>query len=619
MSFTRFFSKRNTTEGFDLEEAMLDQSGNTFEVLELPLSPRIFQIFFIAVLCVGCIIAGRIAYLGVLQGNSYRVRALANMNREAVIPAPRGIIFDRFGTPLVENHSTFDVYVRVSDFFSHREEIESELKEVLNLSEEDIAGLIHEADLEKSDLVRVAHDVESAQVIALKNRGTEGVSAQNAYRRSYPFGPYFSHVVGYVDADRNTKTGLEGFYDDTLKGEDGVLLKRRNAQGEIVDSFVAKAAENGKAITIAIDSGLQTYLTDRLHAGLVAIGRTAGVGIALNPKNGEVLAMVSLPNFNSNFFASNGHNEEKRRLLTSGTQPLFDRAISGLYSPGSTIKPLVAVAALKEGVVDTQKSILSIGYIEIPNPYHPESPSRFLDWKPQGWVNLYSALARSSDVYFYEVGGGFEGMRGLGIDSLRAWWHTFLLDAKSGIDLPGERYGFLPNTEEKQKRTGQPWRIGDTYNVSIGQGDLLVTPIELINYIAAIANQGVIFKPHLNKDETPEILSDLTSLSSEIKEVQQGMRDAVSKPYGTAHMLADLRFASAGKTGSAQIQNNTKTNAFFVGYMPADNPELALLILVEDAKEGSLNAVPVAHDVFSWYYEHRISAAGASPLEATPQ
>lgn len=606
MRFSFFLSRRNT-EGFDLEEAMMDQGGNTFEVLEFPLSPRIFQAFFAAVLLVGSVILGRVVYLGVVQGNFYRVRALANVNREAILPAPRGIIFDRFGKPLVENHSTFDVYVRVSDFLQHRKAIESELKDVLNLSEEDIATLIHKADLEKSDLVLVAHDIESAQVIALKNRGTEGISAQNSYRRSYLFGPYFSHIVGYVDADRSTKTGFESFYDETLKGEDGVLLKRRNAQGEVVDSFVAKAAENGKALTIAIDSGLQTYLTDRLHAMLAAIDRSAGVGIALDPKNGEVLAMVSLPNFDNNFFASKGYNEEKRRILTSGSQPLFNRAISGLYSPGSTIKPLVAVAALKERVVDTQKSILSIGYIEIPNPYHPESPSRFLDWKPHGWVNLYSALARSSDVYFYEIGGGFEEVRGLGIQKLKEWWKKFLLGEKTGIDLPNERTAFLPDPEEKQRRTGQPWRIGDTYNVSIGQGDLLVTPIGLINYIAAIANQGIFFKPHFNKDEKPEILSDLTSLSPEIKEVQQGMRDAVSKPYGTAHMLADLPFASAGKTGSAQIQNNTKTNAFFVGYMPADNPELALLILVEDAKEGSLNAVPVAHDVFSWYYEHRIA------------
>lgn len=603
-----FFARVHKSEGFDLEEAMMDQSGKNFEVLELPLSPWIFQVLRASALLLGLVIIGRVLYLGALRGGFYRFRALTNVNKETVIPAPRGIISDRFGKPLVENYSTLDVYVRVSDFLTHREAIKNELKEVLGLSQEEIEALVHKADLEKSDLVLVARDVESTQVIALKDRGTEGVSVQNAYRRVYPSGSYFAHVVGYIDAERDKKTGLESYYDDMLKGEDGVLLNRRNAQGELIDSFVVKAAQNGSALATTLDSDLQKYLTDRLRAMLAAIGRPAGVGIALNPRNGEVLALVSLPTFDSNYFTAKGHNEEKKRILTSGAQPLFNRAVSGLYSPGSTIKPLHAVAALHEGIIDTEKSILSIGYIEIPNPYHPDRPSRFLDWKPHGWVNLYSALARSSDVYFYEIGGGFEDMRGLGILKLHEWWKKFLLGEKTGIDLPSERAGFLPDPDEKQKRTGQPWRIGDTYNVSIGQGDLLVTPIELINFIAAIANGGVLFEPHLNKEKPPSILSDLSSLAPEIKEVQQGMRDGVLKPYGTSHLLADLPFSSAGKTGSAQIQNNTKTNAFFTGYMPADDPELALLILVEDAKEGSLNAVPVARDVFSWYYEHRIAS-----------
>jgi penicillin-binding protein 2 len=313
---------------------------------------------------------------------------------------------------------------------------------------------------------------------------------------------------------------------------------------------------------------------------------------------------------------------------------LFNRAISGAYTPGSAIKPMVALAALKENIIDPKKQILSTGYIEIPNPYDPEKPSRFLDWKAHGWVDLRSALARSSNVYFYEIGGGFEGLKGLGVNKLKEYWQRFLLGAKTGIDLPSESSGFLPDPEEKEERTGQIWRIGDTYNVSIGQGDLLLTPIQLINFIASIANGGKIYRPRLvscathdnsnnpnlhpndsNRSDNSDtglyhsdcgLLMDYSEWQKEIKEVQKGMEDAVEKYYGTANLLSFLPMSAAGKTGSAQVANNTRTNAFFVGYAPAENPEIAILVLMENAREGSLNAVPIAKDVLEWYYYNRI-------------
>ncbi len=296
---------------------------------------------------------------------------------------------------------------------------------------------------------------------------------------------------------------------------------------------------------------------------------------------------------------------------------MFDRAVSGLYSPGSTIKPLVAVGALTEGTLDPLHQIYSPGYLDVPNPYDPAHPSRFLDWQPQGWVDLFSALARSSDVYFYQVGGGFGDQQGLGITRLKQWWEKFGLNIKTGIDLPNENSGFLPDPQWKEKVKGQPWRLGDTFNVSIGQGDLTITPIELLNYVSAIANGGKLYVPRIMKDiKDPQgnVVLESTStvtrdLSSEIGKalplVQQGMRDAVTKPYGTAYMLHDLPIEVAAKTGSAQVENNAKTNALFVGYAPYNDPQVAIVILVEDAKEGSLNVVPVARDFFLWYYQNR--------------
>ena len=242
---------------------------------------------------------------------------------------------------------------------------------------------------------------------------------------------------------------------------------------------------------------------------------------------------------------------------------------------------------------------------------------------------MYSALARSSNVYFYALGGGFPDselslidgsikIKGLGIARLKEYWQKFGLGKETGIDLPFENEGFLPDAQTKEKNTDQPWRIGDTYNATIGQGDLIITPIQLVSYISAIANGGKIYQPMVMekivsenggvvKENQPKVSYDYSSDIDIIKEIQKGMRDAVQKSYGTAYMLNDLPMAVSAKTGSAQIENNKKINAFFVGYAPSDNPQIAILVLVEDASEGSLNTVPVAKNIMNWYYNNRIS------------
>ena len=220
---------------------------------------------------------------------------------------------------------------------------------------------------------------------------------------------------------------------------------------------------------------------------------------------------------------------------------------------------------------------------------------------------MYSAIARSSNVYFYTIGGGFGDIAGLGIEKMKKYWEMFGYGRKTGIDLPYEAEGFLPFPEEKEKRTGQMWRIGDTYNISIGQGDFLTTPIQLLAQISALANGGMLYEPYVVKrNDHPLAVRDFSLWKNDIEEVRKGMRETVEKPYGTAFLLSSLPFDISGKTGSSQIANNTKTNAFFVGYAPSDNPVLAILILVEDAREGSLNTIPIARDVFEWYYYKRM-------------
>jgi len=516
------------------------------------------------------------------------------------------------------------------------ENVLASLSKALLSDKEQLREILLNSDIEKNNIITIARGVPTDAIIELRAQELDGVFISDDFVREYVNGPVFAHVVGY---DGTVRTGLEYFYNDFLEGEYGSFAVFYDARGNQIDSQYIRSPKSGYQLTTTIDADLQEYFYYRLLSGLKALGRTKGVGIAMNPQTGEILSLISLPSFDNTIFASSGFNEEKARLLNSPSQPLFNRAISGLYNPGSTIKPLVAFSALQEEVVMPDTEIFSRGYIEIPNPYYPDEPSRFVDWKPHGWVDVRSALARSSNIYFYAAGGGLPGnelallrgqddVKGLGINVLNNYWRKFLLDRESGVDLPGEKAGFLPNPEEKEIRTGSIWRVGDTYNVSIGQGDLLVTPLQLLTAINALANGGMLRTPFLAKHITnengkaikrfvPTIRADFSQRKKEIEEVQKGMEDAVQKWYGTAYMLSGLPYPAAGKTGSAQTDNNTKTNAFFVGYAPDDDPAISVLVLVEDAKEGSLNAVPVAYDVLEWYYWNRIADVDAAEEENT--
>lgn len=601
-------------EDFFIEESIDTLSRGDLDALELPLSRRTFLLIILAAVILGGIVFGRTWFLNRTRGNFYVVRAEANVGKEILSPSARGIVYDRFGEPLVENIPTFSVSVKLNDVWK--------VAEALNISESDLQSQLKDFNLENNSALLIARDISPEKVVLLKSLNLEGVEFINDYKRNYFDGPAFAHVIGYTGPGKANeiigKTGLEAAYDAELRGIDGKSIAYRNAVGEKIDTKLVTHAENGNDLHTTIDAALQKYVYRRLVEQLAMLGRKAGVGIALDPRNGEVLALVSLPSFDNNAFNDSAKNEERVQLLRSASQPLFNRAISGAYSPGSVIKPVVAVAGLAEGVVTPQSKVFSKGYIEIPNPYNPENPSRFLDWKAHGWVDVYSALARSSNIYFYAVGGGFENIQGLGIQRLKEYWQKFGLGQKTGIDLESENEGSLPDPEQKEKKKNDIWRIGDTYNVTIGQGDLLVTPIQMLSQVASIANGGYFYRPFIVQKVTnmaeaeqarnqPEVLLDNSSLEPYLKEARQGMIDAVEKSYGTAYMLNSLPIRAAGKTGSAQISNNTKTNAFFIGYEPAEKPEIAILILIEDAKEGSLNAVPVGKDILEWYYYNRLA------------
>lgn len=618
--------RKNSELEFDDFAPDLFSSGD-LDYIEVPVSRRAFWLVIVVSIIFGAIIVGRFLFLSGMKGNIYFGRAIANVNRETIIPAQRGVITDRYGKVLAQNADTFSVFIGAADLLKDRAQLTTtvrELSDVLSVSVDELWEVLENSDFEKSSEVALVRNITPEQAIGVRGLALPFVYVEQDIRREYPSGPAFSSVIGYTGFAQTGnaivgKAGLESFYDEQIRGRDGLYVYYRDVFGDVFDEQAVLDPVAGSKIVTTIDADFQQYFYDRLRSGMRSLGVRSGVGVAIDPRNGEVLAMISLPGFDNNIFTTPERNSELTAIFADSGQPLFNRAVAGAYSPGSTIKPLVALGALHEGVVTPEKSILSVGYIEIPNPFFPDKPSRFVDWKAHGWVDAWKALAVSSNVYFYEIGGGFEELRGLGIDRLNKYWDFFGFGKLTGVDLPGERIGFLPNPEEKEERTGTPWRIGDTYNVSIGQGDFLVTPVQLINQIASIAADGKMYKPSLVKQiipfgaETPieptaqpTPVLDYSNWTKELEDVQLGMRHAVSKDYGTARLLNDLPLPSAGKTGSAQTNNNQKTNAFYVGYGPYEEPQVAILVLIENAKEGSLNAVPIARDVMNWFYNNRV-------------
>lgn len=609
-------------------EEILSDKGVEESVREVPLRERTFFFFIIIAAFVVGIAVGDLFWLNVGKHTLYTERALDNVSDTKVKHSPRGIVYDRFHDPITENAPAFNVYLipkKLPQDKNERAEAILRIAKILNMSEWELLQKIETRDWTLSGKMLLSDDITQDQLVALSSSEYLGISVEESFRRGHTVPFAFSELVGYTglvnedDINKNKdltiddqigRSGLEMYYDQFLRGINGKDVTYKKANGEIQNERTEREPKPGKDIETYIDADFQAFFYKTLKAQLDRLGRDVGIGIAINPQNGEVLALTSVPGFDPNKIGS---------ALIDSRRPLFSRVVSGVYNPGSTIKPLVGTAALTEGIVTPTTSFYSSGMLEIPNPYNPSMPSKFPDNKAHGWVNVRSAIARSSNIYFYIVGGGYQNQKGLGIYELKKWWELFGLSEKTNIDLPNEKVGFLPDPEWKEKTTGIPWRVGDTYHVSIGQGDFSITPIELLNYICSIANGGTLYKPRIvdrivdaSGNEylktQPSVLRDITTVASKdaIKEIQTAMRDGVDKPYGSSYTLHDLPIQVSAKTGSAQVENNSKTNAFFVGFAPSDNPKIAILILIENSREGSLNAVPVAKDLFLWYYNNRL-------------
>lgn len=443
--------------------------------------------------------------------------------------------------------------------------------------------------------------------------------------RIYEQFPGLSHVLGYTglpskkDFQENDeifttesaigKSGIEKEYEGFLKGEAGIRLVEVSSQNDIVSESVQKPPKNGKDLYLTIDSRIQSQFFKLMDSFVRERGFKGGAGIIMDVKDGAVLSMISWPEYDSQILSAGGPAEKIERFMKNEDKPFVNRAVAGLYAPGSAIKPLIALAALNDGIISPQKQIFSAGSISIPNPFFENKKSVFKDWKAHGWVDMRRALAVSSDVYFYEVGGGFEDVKGLGISKIKEYAEVFGFDKETGVDMAGELRGVIPSPELKSKNNPDDptWRIGDTYNTSIGQGYFLVTPIQMAVYASTVANNGQIIKPYVNDKKTNNE-QNIQNQKIQIPEnyfkiVKEGMRMAVTEGTAQGLNMPDV-VKIAAKTGTAEVGNNY-THSWVIGFFPYEDPKYVFTVVLEKGPAGNLVGAPaLMRQLLDWMTIH---------------
>lgn len=553
--FKKTLKQKNWGREIDPDEIFIDATNlpqfdqSQFEGrLEKPISKRtvitcgaLFALIFV-------IFFGKISMLQVVQGKDYSQRSDQNSLRQTIIFPERGIIYDRNRVLLVSN-----VY---------------------------------------SD--------KNLQFPSRKYAAIDGMAHVLGYIR-YPAkdssGNYYRDYYEGMD-------GVEKIYDAELSGKNGLKIVSTDALNKIDSESVIEPPQNGVILSLSVDSRLQGKLYQLMKSTATSIGFGGGAGVIMDVKTGEIITSVSYPEYNSNVMSDRTNSKEINLFFQNKQNPFLNRVIDGLYTPGSIIKPFVALAALKEGVITPEKEILSTGSISIPNPFDSTKKSVFNDWRPQGWVDMRQALAVSSDVYFYEIGGGFEGQRGLGIAAIEKYMKMFGFgDSVSDNPLLGVD-GSIPSPEwKKDNFKDGTWRIGDTYNTSIGQYGFQVTLMQVVRAIGGIASGGELLEPILFKlpeSATVHQQKALPFTDDQINVVKEGMRQAVL--VGTAKGLNIPEVEIGAKTGTAELDSAKKyVNSWIVGFFPYEKPRYAFATLMEKGPyANTVGALYVMRQLFEW-------------------
>lgn len=595
----------------------------------------------------------QLARMQIVQHERYETQAEENRLRVLPVLPARGLIYDRNGEQLVVNQPMFSAAVVPADVPDEQFlAVVAGLSAITGVTPAEIVALMADAQgsIDRFSPVVVKANLDEATVFRLRERQPDlpGVQVLVESARFYPTSDLTAHLLGYVSRidseeygqlrdegyqlnDRLGKTGIEFIYEAILRGAPGFRQVEVDASGRVTRTIHSTSPQQADNLVLSIDVNLQRRLAELLQEQMVESDNATA--IVMDVRNGEVLAMVSLPAYDNNAFTRSITDQELRRLLNDPAKPLVNHAIAGVYPPGSTFKQITGTAALQEGVATVQTTIATRGFLTIPNRYSPGEVYVLRDWRNLGTLNFYGAVAMSSNIYFsYLSGGYYENGRtvfeGLGIDRLAAYAREYGLGKPTGIDLPGEAAGLLPDAAWKEETTGEVWTLGDTYNLGIGQGFLTVTSLQLLLVTAAIANGGDVLVPHLLRQVVDnqgnviqrverQVASTLSVSDANLAIMREALRQ--SADYGVARTGSSTLVSVGGKTGTAEYGpprpdgRIEKTHAWYVGFAPFDDPQIAVVVFVEQGI-GSTRAAPVASQIVDFYFgQQRLAEERGAP------
>lgn len=626
-------------------------------IIETPTNRRPLIAVVALVVAASAVLAGQLFRLQIIEGQRNLGLAEGNRLRQKITRAPRGVIYDRSKNILAQNLAGFDVTVTPSLLpkdDQQRQALYGRVGSLLQMPAEDVARKAEGDCVATQNAAKIspqrakfdclgavqprliASNVDREAALNLDQSVTSvpGFSLDTNPIREYKDEGLLSAILGYtgrVNAEEVKKDptygpndfigklGIERNYEELLKGQNGTEQTEVDATGRPVKLLGSKPSVSGSNVVLSVDMELQRKMTDAIQTQMNASGSRQASGVALNPKTGEVLAAVNLPGYDNNLFAKGISQADYDRLLDDRAQPLFNKAIGGSYPVGSVIKPLIGSAALQEKVVGVNTSVEDKGALEVPNQYDPKITYTFRSYEPGGLgvVNITRAIAVSSNVFFYTVGGGYGNIKGLGVERLVKYYEKFGLGRKLGVDIPEETAGLVPSPASKKKATGEGWFLGDTFNISVGQGDLRASPLQMAAATAAVANGGTLYRPHFLREVQdpggrtvqavqPKIISKDFISPQNIETIRRAMRQVVDEPYGTAccQIKGSVPVSVGAKTGTAETDpgGNRKPHAWFTAFAPYEDPQIVIVVLIQNAGEGSKFALPAVRDTLAWCF-----------------
>jgi penicillin-binding protein 2 len=615
---------------------------------------RRVMVAVLMVLLLAGLLLGRLSQIQLMQHDYYVTRADENRIRLIPVAPVRGLIYDRNGALLAQNEPSFVLEI-TPEKVSHLDNTLAQLGQVLQLSDRDIARFkdrMHKTQRYNAVPLRTHLSMEEVAAYEVRRYEYTGVDVSAQLARDYPMADVTSHLIGYVggisDADYANldeaqyqgltqigKAGIERSHEDDLRGMPGNKVIEANAAGRRLRDLPGHGVlpQSGADLYLSIDAKLQNVAEQ-------AFGDLDGAAVAIDPKTGEVLALVSKPGFAPAPFVEGVDNDTYHTLLEDPERPLYNRALLGTYPSGSTIKPFLALAGLHFGTINPEKAVFDPGYFQLPGVARKYRCDKRTG---HGWLALDQAIAQSCDVYFYQAAVN------LGIDHIDEVLGEFGFGHATGIDIPNEKAGILPSREWKRRVHHENWYLGETVNMGVGQGYFTVTPMELAEAVARLAMRGGGFKPHLvhaqkdpmtgnTKVVAPEPLPPIKDIEDSVYDrVIKGMSMATQSPTGTAYaVFKDAPYTSAGKTGTAQVtglkQDETyapkldtvakqlRDHALFVAFAPVEDPQIVVAVVAEHAGFGAHSAAPVARQMIDQYLLGKVLyQPPQAKVEATPQ